>query len=51
MENATEPDDVQFCTELRSSVFDSTSIPFTAVDHKGMLRRYTIDAVLKDLNK
>ena len=51
MENATEPDDVQFCTELRSSVFDPTSWPFTAVDHKGMLRRYTIDAVLRDLNK
>ena len=51
MENETESDDVPFRTELRSSVFDPTSWPFAKVDHKCMLRRFTIDAVLRDLNK
>ena len=51
MEKATEPDDVKFQTELRSPVFDPTSWPFTKVDHKRMLRRYTVDQVLKDINR
>ena len=49
MEQETE--DFPFKTELHSSVFDPTKWSFTKVDPARMRRRYTIDALLKEINK
>lgn len=46
MEKETE--DCKFVTELHSPVFDPTTWPWNVIDVKGLRRRYTIDASLKD---
>lgn len=49
LEETTEPGDVKFKTVLRNPVFDPTSWPWAKEDKARMMRRYTMEALYKEI--
>ena len=45
----TQPDDYPFKTELRSPIFNPTEWPWTKSDPAGMRRRYTMEAIFREI--